>query len=623
MRQFRLVCVALVCLIATAWSQNGSPAVYVSGGGSIFKVTSAGVTTTLLTTANAVYEGLVVGPDNVGGDNPAHPFLLYACDPTHNTIIRFDPENAPAQGGSAAETVYNGGALQQPQCGRFTNTGDLIVTSKVAGSGLWKIAGVANIAFRAGGFSAPSQNPPNGAFSVSQVGAGLAQKNTGDLLVVDTVNKEVIRSQYATVPAFSGPPSVFIAPSNLLGSPFGITRQSAGKIFISNQTKRNQIVQFSAQGTGGATCVNTLGNNITPGFMQTSADDTLYIAASASHGAVFAVNSATCTATQIPTGNTLPPLVGIALPPTSVSQTQVISGTATFNFGFTAYQFTSPSCTLTVTATPANLAVINSNIPAPNPLAAPPYFGAVPAVNLGWDGFEFMLNVINQDAGGNFVNCVPQFGTDFATDGTSEQAVGSDLDNLLVFNPRLVRCPNAGDPDAGGPCALDESLGVYPLGGLLPQDLTLTTPGKQCTIFAVNANLSAVQQGVFCGFESPLSDVAPPGISGTFSSGQNVSLKFKLASATGDCQNGPFLSGATALLSVAQLFDAKGKAVFAPVAINSSGSSTPLPPTFKVDTKNQYQFSLSLKGYAKGTYSITVTFLSDETVQQTVLIKVI
>jgi len=122
-----------------AWEQSGSPVVYVSGtGGVILSVnTSTGATTTLVSNPNTAYEGLIVGPDNVASDNtPAnnHPYLLYACDPTHNTIIRFDPNKVAA----GIETVYAGtGALTQPQCGRFTNSGDLIVTSKAAGSGIW------------------------------------------------------------------------------------------------------------------------------------------------------------------------------------------------------------------------------------------------------------------------------------------------------------------------------------------------------------------------------------------------------------------------------------------------------------------------------------------------------
>ena len=80
-----------VCLLlsAPAWAA-GSPVVYVSGaGGTILSVdTSTGVASPLITNSSAAYEGLVVGPNNDPGTSAAHPYLLYACDPTHNTIIR-------------------------------------------------------------------------------------------------------------------------------------------------------------------------------------------------------------------------------------------------------------------------------------------------------------------------------------------------------------------------------------------------------------------------------------------------------------------------------------------------------------------------------------------------------
>ncbi len=624
MRQLRwVVLVVLLCAsLSSAWGQGGASWVYVSGsGGVILRVTSSGGITTLVPASSAAYEGLVVGPDT------NHGFLLYACDPTHNAIIRFDPENTA----SGFETVYQGtaaSALQQPQCGRFTNTGDLIVTSKAAGSGAWEFAGVANSPLNPSntlGFPA-TQNPPNGVLSQNsrtQVSQGIAQKNIGDLLIVDTTNKEVIRSRYVPLsplpptPPFSGPPEVFIAPSSsLLPSPFGIARQSAGEIYISNQSKKNQIVHFNAQGGGGSACINTLGSNITPEFMQMSADDTLYVAASSAHGAVFSVNTTSCTATQIPTGNALPALTGIALPPTSVTQTKTFTGVGTFNFGFTAYQFTSPApgCTLTVTATPISPAAIAAlNITDTNTTDS--FSGFTPAVNLGWDGFEFKasVNIPNGSA------CTPEFG-----DLSSTQFLAAQLDELLVSNPRMVRCGNLSDPPDG--CSVMVSLGDYPLGGLLPSDITYSGGGKQCDVFLVNANLSNSEPGQFCGFQSPLSNVTP--IAGTFSSGQNLALKFKLAlapaiGAPGDCQNGPFITDAVALLSVAQLLDKQGNPAFNPIPIESSGSSTPIAPTFKIDSNKQYQFSLSLQGYAPGTYSITITFLSSNAPSQTVLIKVL
>ncbi|HEV2296975.1 MAG TPA: hypothetical protein VGR72_00475 [Candidatus Acidoferrales bacterium] len=599
-----LVLCFLTIFGSSANAGSGSPVVYVSGGALIASVnTTTGATQTLVSNPAATYEGLVVGPDNVASDNPAHPYLVYACDPTHNTIIRFDPNNL----GAGIETVYTGAAaLQKPQCGRFTNTGDLVVTSEVPGSGIWEFKGVANIALGAGGIPAPIQNPPRGAFSASQVSQGVAQKNIGDLLIVDAANKEVIRTQFGTIPPFSALPTVFISPSNLLPGPVGIAKKSDGGIFVSNQSKKaNDIVQYSAQGTNGTLCIG-FNNKTVPFFMQMSADDTLYVATSLTNsGLVYSVNTATCTATAVP-NTSLPPLVGIALPPTTVTQTATFSGTQTFNFGFAAYQFTSTSCTLSVAANALNQAQVNALIALD---VAADFNGAMPSVDLGRDGFETAFDLTP-------TNCAP----DSAGDGLNAQLIAVQVDSSAFSNPRMLAC----DPTIGPTnCTVANSFGDYPLGGILPADPSIILRGSGSRHFVVNGNLSQAEAGIFCGFQSPLTNAVPPALAGTFGSGQNLSVKFKLAQASGNCQNGPFIDDALALLSIARIFDANGAPVFNPVAIGSSGSSTPVPPTFKVNgTKHQYEFSLTLQGYAAGTYSLTVTFLTNNTVQQTIEIKV-
>ena len=122
---------SVVCLCAVgAWAQ-GSPQVFVSTGvaGKIYSLnTVSGNLTQLISTQGADYEGMVVAPDNAVADlPPADPagtthYLVYVCDTANSRIWRFDP-NAPA----TLEKIYNGGALQKPQCGRITSTGDLVV----------------------------------------------------------------------------------------------------------------------------------------------------------------------------------------------------------------------------------------------------------------------------------------------------------------------------------------------------------------------------------------------------------------------------------------------------------------------------------------------------------------
>ena len=607
MRQLRWVLPVFLCSAITAWAQ-GAPQVYVSGtDGSISRVTSAGSVSTLISASStALYEGLVVGPDNA--DNTTHTFLLYACDPTHNMIVRFDPEDMSF----GIETIYKGDAkLQAPQCGRFTNSGDLIVTSKASGGGTWKFAGIASKELGALA-NAPVLLTQVNAPKSSTLGEGIAQKNIGDALIVDVANSDVLRSPYAG--AFSTT-SVFIAASAFLPGPVGIARKSNGEIYVSNQSRRvNNVVHYDAQGLNPSVCVSSFGNKVVPFFMQVSADDTLYVATQNSNsGTVFSVNTATCAATAIPTGNTLAPLIGIALPPTEVSQTQTFSGTGTFNFGFAAYQFTaSGSCTLTVSAMPTNLPAIRSLISqtAAEDASDLP-FGAIPVVNLGLDGFELLFNVVVVQ------NCTSPFG-----DNTFDQFLAEHVDDILASNPRIARCATLADPLPAG-CNVMESFGDYYLGGILPSDIGISLKGSNCQIFLLQSNFSNSEPGKFCGFESPLTTALPPNIAGTFSTGQNLALKFRLASASGNCKKGPFITDAVALLSVAQIADASGNPVFNPISINASGSSTPVPPTFKVDNNSQYQLSLSLQGYAPGTYSLTVTFLTSNAPSVTIEIQVI
>ena len=613
---FPLFC-TLIFFSIGAWGQ-GSPMVDVSDGvGNILNVnTSTGAVTTLVSNEGAAYEGLVVGPDNP--DNPTHPFLLYACDPTHNKIIRFDPNNVEA----GIETVYTGteapGTLQQPQCARITNTGDLIVSSKVPGSGIWEIAGVANIALGAGGFPTPVQNPPNGALSATQVSQGIAQKNIGDLLIVDNFNGKVIRSPFGSAPHFDGTLTVFISG---LSSPFGIARKSNGEIYVSNQGASPGVSHFNADGTPANTCpsvsfdLTSFGEGASLSslsFMQMTPDDTLYIAASVSEvdfnvGAVFSVNAAdnSCpSAEPILEGSVPPflnPLVGIALPlvQTSVSQQATFSGNHIFNFGFAAVAVSGaqgPSCNLTVKATPTTPAALASLIPG----GSFP-FGATTAVNLAWDGFEIAFDTTAVDES----QCAS------SSDGLFHFNIAAQLDTGTAVNPQIVSCDDS--------CILVTTTGVYPR-GVLPSDGTVGgSKVRLCHVFLVNANPNTSEPGNFCRYAPPLINTQDPGKAPTFSSASTLPVKSLLAAKSGTCRLGPYITDATALLSVAQIADANGNPVFNPF-ISPSPLISPLDG-------NYYHLNLILASCcaAPGTYMLTTDFLTGNTstlyTTQTVVFK--
>jgi len=180
----------LVCLLlsAPAWAQI-APLAYVSTGtaGQIYSVDANSGATTLLVDSSATgadYEGLVVLPDNVSGDNRA--FLVYACDTAGGKIVRFDPAAAPP---ITPEVFYSSGAIQHPQCGRGTFSGDLIATDTGLGSGWYIFSGITNIALGMAG----SQTPTPLQLAAGSL-EGTAIKNSGDLLIVDHAGNQVLKS---------------------------------------------------------------------------------------------------------------------------------------------------------------------------------------------------------------------------------------------------------------------------------------------------------------------------------------------------------------------------------------------------------------------------------------------
>ena len=598
MRRLRWLIPTVVCFVTLqAWA--GSPTVFVSTGtaGNIYSINTASATNTLLvSTAGADYEGMVVGPDSAAS---TYPYLVYACDTANSKIIRFDPNAA------TVETIYAGGAaLQHPQCGRITATGDLVVSSKDPGSGVWIFTAITDIELGLAGLQTPTQ-------LVSTPGSdqGLAQKNIGDLLVVDNTNNQVLR---APTPAFAST-APFITSG--LSQPVGIARGAVGDIFVSNQGSQN-VMHFNAQGQSPTACQTFNGKDL-PYFMQMSLDNTLYVAISGgSGGSVRSINAGNCQLLQ--TFAVPYPAVGIALPPTTATQNVVASnGSALIDFGFTAFELNliSGPCGGSVSASLYSPLAIGNLIT----LSGQP---ADPAVNLGLDGFEVVISTLN------LVGCTEK-------DGLTNSFEVSDFVSPAVVDPQLVVC---NDPNTNcAPATVNLlQLGVWPIGGYLPQDLTGGgSKGLHCNIFLVNVreNVSAPgqEQATFCGFESPVNNTFngvtwDPALASTFSAGNPVPVKFKLAAGTnGSCKGGGSnrVTDAIAQLSVAQIADAGGNPVFVTIGLISNGSSGLLPPLFKTDSNQQYLFNWNTSSCTlpsgvtqtcpKGTYSVTVSFLTNNT----------
>lgn len=619
MRRPSLFLFVCMLLASPVWA-SGSPTVYFSTGHTSPSViysldTTTGALTALVSTANADYEGLVVLPDNTGN----HAYLVYACDNANSMVVRFDPAAAAP---ITPEVIYSGGSLTHPQCGRGTSNGDLIVTSSNTGKdgGWWSFDGIAKLALGSGSGQLPKQLfvPKVNSSSVDE---GLAMKNVGDLLIVDHAGNQILRSSGPITSQFSGQTPYTTATPFIAGlsGPVAVARKTSGEIFVTNQTSPS-LMKFNSQGQNGTRCVSFQNNN-TPGFLQMSLDGTLYVGNTQQNGKgqVLAVDAGTCTVTNTFTSSQFPPVVGIALPPTSATlQAQTAdSSTFTFNVGDSALfqAITQGNCTSTPTATAAetNPNDILTNIGLIPSSSLP--FGGTPAVDLWADGFEIVFDA-------KFSQCDPQ-------GGPYQETMSVFVDPSLVQSGTIAFC----DDTLPG-CDTVQLIGAYPLGGLLPADSTYTG-GTRVNSKFFDIDATSVQSGRFCGYQSPFSATMPPGTAGTFSSGGTISVKFKLTTSSGSCKNGPYVQNAVALISVAQLCAPgsssgdlicapKGQSVLSPtklVTIFPEGGSTPTPPIFKFGN-NQYQFSLSLKGYPPGIYSLTTTFETGEQIDQTVLFRV-
>lgn len=603
------------------------------------------------------YEGLVVLPDNTG--NATNHFLLYACDPKDNQALRLDPYNLV----TPPETFYNGGAaLQGPQCGRGAttgdkSTGDLIVTSTVTGKngGWWSFSGISNIALGSApaGTVAPHQLfvPSSKTSTLNSMNAGMAVENEGDLLVVDTAGQQVLRSPgptSSTVTGLAAYSTVNASPFiSGLTSPLGIARDVSGELFVSSQAKKPFVTKFDVTGKIPTACAQ-FGNNHVVGFLQSSLDSKVWVADTTQNGTgeILELNASDCSVAN--TFSFTPPAVGLALPPTSASVTgksndggntwaltlgdsselQVVTGGSCAN---------TPTATATQTA-PFDVQTLINEIPTTaNALTFTPpengiANGGTPGVDIWADGFEV---VFDADFSAAPASCspiggpAPPVGT-----GTYEETMSSFVDPSVVTSGTVAYCDSALSSGKGG-CDTVDLFGAYPYGGLLPQDYS-GSGRTNSQFFVINA--TPFQTGQFCGYQSPLNGPTPPGIAGIFSTGSTISVKFKLATAGGSCKSAStsnYITNAVALISVAQLCtpgpagsDAicalNNQAVLNPsnlVSLVPEGNSTQTPPEFKYGN-NQYQFSLSLKGYPPGIYSLTTTFLSGDTTDQTVLFQV-
>jgi hypothetical protein len=685
----------LLCAGATVYSQvlPTTPPVYMSGGPTIYTVAS-GTISSIFTSANANFESLAIGPDNVDADpngNAKYAFFLYACDPA-GTITRIaflpaaTPNTPPTVAGS--ETVYSGGvAGLAPVCGRSSSAGDFYITNK-SGSGVYVFSGIASVGFGSLSASSPTLVTLNPKLAKNMTGRGITQKYVGDLLFVDNFDNQVLRSPYGTPfatqstfisnlngPVLNGPVGLAAAVTTTLNPATGVFVPNSNFFVANSNSNTSKILPAqppvsvftfndATQTVVPAVCPGLnfpKGNNQqvadylasapTADALNTVISNTIYLVSNTNNsGSLWSWNTSqgqgaqpNCSLSLVASIGT--PLSGVAVGPAPVTLNLQVNATAAnptptnFNFNSSLFQLTANGCTASVTAYPLSLATVNSMINAaqlpggdtnainnqyPMALFPPPLLNpAIPLANLGDGGFETAY--VAHWAPGFAGTCTTVF-----PDGGFVTGIFNFLDSTQYTNPRAVQCDNANPttepqmfPPSTTTCGSPEPLAVYPLGGPIAGDLGTKTN----SVFAMVAENLNTQTDTFCGFQSPLLNSGDPGYPFSFPAGSRntINVKFKLSSSANCKQN--FITNASALLSVAQICanassdptcGPNGSPVFNAINVLATASSLDVVPLFN-EGNQQYSFTLTVGTLPPGTYSLTVTFLTNNTKNQTIL----
>jgi hypothetical protein len=602
MQRFRTLLLILGVLLfcSQAFAQQVPAKIYVTDGtgGDIYSFTTpSGPFAIVATIAGHTLEGIEYGPDG----------RLFVCDPTNGIVYRVNPS------GPIIETVfaYLTSGPHNPQCGRFSSTGDFYVVDEFLGSGVWKFSA----ASLAGSLPASPTLVLSGA-QLSGSGFGrdssLTHANNGDLLISDFSSGKLFLS---AAPSFASASQI----ASGLNNQTGIARSSTGDIFIANkgvETNSNRVQRFSSTGTFISDCGIFTGGD-QPYFIKFSADDTLYVATSQldsedsldplNTGKIWTVNPASCAGTPalvatMPTPPSEPydepvAAIGIALPPTStVTKTATFTTSKVFNFGFTSYQLNATgSCTVSVKGTqtpPASLTPLIPGLGLPSPTTLIPYLGEA--------GFATVYQV-DPGVGG----CTP-----------TSALIGAFTDPTAFTNPRLIQCDNT---PAG--CVVDTTTGIYPLGGPVPGDGAVGGGVPHFSkFFLVNSGVLTSTTGTdkaakFCGFQFPLKNTLDLAIAPKFDDDDFILLSFRLALSTGNCKTGPFVDNAKVVVSLSQI---------SPSFIPITNPNNVVTPNINGALFLHTYFGLiKVHGLPVGTYSLSYVFTTNNSPIVTTVFKVV
>jgi len=580
---------------------KSGPAVNIStfAGQQIVVVDGAvGTTAAILTvpiptdTNNFLPEDIVVGPDK----------RIYICDPALSKIHRV------RQDGMQFETVYDMSTATPPNNpglpeGPSFKGSDLYfnTASATGGTGVWKIAGAAAVAF-GGSFNAPTHVLTQAAAGEGTA-FGTAGTTSGQLLAVEKSTNQVLSCN----PSSCASPTILIQNSGegprVLNRPFGIAVNSAGDIFVANGGSILQNVNhFGPDGTFIETYASFSGKGF-PVFLEFDALDRLYVVTNAdptaAGGKVWRIDPPggetnlvflVALSTSIP-GVASDEAVGLGVAPTAfLTQHYSVSSTPLkkqFAFSTTGDEV---DITFPAVGTAFNLTVFREEIPE------------------ALLGLQLATNFAN-------IPCA-EYNSDRGTCVVYEEGVGSKLNPLppadytgpvdfQVFYPGIgtIGPPvlaHARDDMLQTP--VDQYDENELTGFTLATSLPLTDPtgmdgssGGLSRHVALNTPL-VLAGTTFCGFDPP---VAQGGL--TFSKPQTIAIKFRIAASGGSCAAGPFITNAASQL---WLFDVTTSTFITP---GPSGDSS-APNFFHVDTTSgENLFNLSTKNLAPGTYIFTMT----------------
>ena len=586
--------------------------------------------------AGSNYEDLVVAPDG----------SLVACDPSAGKITRIDnPDTTPSP-----NVVYTRSANgpQNPQCGWFTHTGDLVVTDRAAGGSAWMFLDNLENFYQQCQGASPCRIDVDAAFR----GEGVTQAADGDLLVVDRAQRTVWSLGYdvyrAAFPA--GDDLIF---GSAVNDPIGIARSSRGNIYIA--VAPNRLLKYDRLGAASAipACATAFGSKDRPYFLDFAADDTLYVATTGTNsGKVWQLDVEGCDCNGNPYD--LPPCdaprvlfefrkqagyekstVGIGVPYLPASEPNLgpfLAGkplppppfaptTQLVGFGDHVYEFAAEpaGCEVSIAAAeadPAYLAILAGTIdldqydpdyPGCSVVGDPTYpcdIAARPVNYLGENGRGILYEVLPSPLTNPFC---------FAPEvDLYRHAINAYAG--YVPNPRLVRCPSPGDTYTD--CTLIDLNTYFPYNGILPEDTRVgatlgSSTGDFSRYFLVDLDLNQdadAGDGVFCGFENPWYEpMLPAGASWNdadvldhidpasllaISTTQSFGFKFQIAAIQPDgsfsCDSGPFLENAQVLMSVARVRDAANLPLdpFEPKHVYAAGSSAVVDPAIFNDALN-------------------------------------